>query len=304
MVIKKLVAAICTTGLVMSMCASASAELFSEKQATPINLSTCSLEELQEYAMESFNANAEYYKSLYPSTEEIQADWMALHPVQPYAEIPYYNDFGSSTYIEYVLDKTEGIGLTDFTTAFMASREALDIASAAYPEGSDGGGQDACRHFTWNFLMTERISKQKARIIGNNHEWGYRFSVPLHAHETRGNIQIYHDNRYQMYLNSGYSEGEAKSKAKEDTNAFIPYSKELYVSVFEDNYETFKDFWNDNSYYMDLWNNCYGRAYPEKGYDDYETAFQDCTETVVRVEEVNEDHKWCTWAWDWYAYAE
>lgn len=135
MVIKKLVTAICTTGLVMSMCASASAELFSEKQATPINLSTCSLEELQEYAMESFNANAEYYKSLYPSTEEIQADWMALHPVQPYAEIPYYNDFGSSTYIEYVLDKAEGIGLTDFTTAFMASREALDYCQCGLSGG-------------------------------------------------------------------------------------------------------------------------------------------------------------------------
>ena len=152
--------------------------------------------------------------------------------------------------------------------------------------------------------MTERISKQKARIIGNNHEWGYRFSVPLNAHETRGNIQIYHDNRYQMYLNSGYSEERLNLKPRKTQTPLFPTAKSFIFRFFEDHYETFKDFWNDNSYYMDLWNNCYGRAYPEKGYDDYEAAFQDCTETVVRVEEVNEDHKWCIWAWDWYAYAE
>lgn len=77
----------------------------------------------------------------------------------------------------------------------------------------------------------------------------------------------------------------------------------------ESSYSFFKSFFSDESI-MDFWNNCFGRVYPEKGYNDAVTAFDYAAFTAdelvldgktTMAENLTEAQRKNVWEWDWYS---
>lgn len=198
--------------------------------------------------------------------------------------------------IELSLDYDEGITNLVAARCFVLSRNAEKEAKDNFPNY-----WDSAQHFMWNFMMADEESKNTARTIANNHEWGIAMIKPM---------LNYFESKYDKYIADGYSENDASSKALADTIVYMPVFKYDAVCVIEASYDFFKKFFSEESI-MDLWNNCYGRAYPEKGYTNAVNAFNYAAFTKGEIvldgkksmaENLAERHIKSVWEWDWYSY--
>lgn len=198
--------------------------------------------------------------------------------------------------IEITLDYDEGI------TNSVALR-CLTLSDTAKSKAQSNFSQywDSAQHFMWNFAMTKEKSKTIARTIGNNHEWGISMITPM--------LKAYKQS-YDKYIGKGYSEKNASDKALADTIVYMPEFKYDAVSVMKSSYSFFKSFFSAESI-MDLWNNCYGRAYPAKGYTSDVNAFRYSAFTAKELvldgssgmaANLTETHIKNVWSWDWYSY--
>lgn len=198
--------------------------------------------------------------------------------------------------IELTLDYDEGISNSVATNAVILSNTAKDEA-----EDNFSSYWDSAQHFIWNFKLADTYSKTTARTITNNHEWGIAMITPMLNH---------FESAYDEYIADGYSENTASNKALADTIVYMPVFKYDSVCVIEASYNFFDYFFTDESI-MDFWNNCYGRAYPEKGYSSGITAFRYSAFTarelvldgsVSMADNLTESQKQSVWSWDWYSY--
>ena len=198
--------------------------------------------------------------------------------------------------IELTLDLNEGISETVVLSCTNISRDAEDVARNNFSDN-----QDSAQHFIWNFMMTDEQDKMTARTVAINHEWGISMITPM--------LNCYED-AYNKYIGKGYSENSASNKAIAETITYIPEFKYDAVCIMEKSYEFFEKFFT-NDCIMDLWNNCYGRAYPEKGYTDEVKAFKESAfvkkELILdgknsMAENVTTTHKKHVWSTDWYSY--
>ena len=200
--------------------------------------------------------------------------------------------------IELTLDLDEGISNS-------VALDCLNLSRTAETEAKNNFSnyQDSAQHFIWNFKMTVSQSKTIARTIGNNHEWGIAMINPM---------LTYHERMYNQYIQEGYSENEAANKALAKTVFYIPQFKYDTVCIMQASYDFFNGFFTDESK-MDFWNNCYGRAYPEKGYTSGVVAFRysaftkrelvlDGTGSGNMAANLTENQKQSIWSWDWYSY--
>lgn len=197
--------------------------------------------------------------------------------------------------IELTLDYDEGISNSVALSCTNLSRDAEKEAKDHFPNYWDSG-----QHFMWNFMMVKEQSKTIARTIANNHEWGITIINPMLNH---------FESAYNEYIAKGYSESNASNKALADTIVYIPVFKYDAVSIMESSYSFFKSFFSDESI-MDFWNNCFGRVYPEKGYNDAVTAFDYAAFTAdelvldgktTMAENLTEAQRKNVWEWDWYS---
>lgn len=198
--------------------------------------------------------------------------------------------------IELTLDYDEGITNLVALNCTLLSRSAEQEAKDNFPNYWDSG-----QHFMWNFMMADEESKSTARTIANNHEWGISMIEPMLNH---------FESAYDEYIADGYNENDASSKALADTIVYMPIFKYDAVCVIEASYDFFKYFFSEESI-MDFWNNCYGRAYPEKGYTSAVAAFNYSAFTADELvldgensmaENLTEGHINSVWSWDWYSY--
>lgn len=198
--------------------------------------------------------------------------------------------------IELTLDYDEGIDNLLVLRCTGYATDAKNDAVEYYPQYTD-----SAQHFMWNYLMTERVSKTVARTVGNNHEWGIAMINSM--------LNAY-DGYYNKYLKEGMSEDAASSNALKSTVLYMPVFKYDSVTYMQSSYEFFKSFFSAESV-MDFWNNCYGRAYPEKGYPDAVKAFSYAgfiaNELVLDASgntagNLTEAQTKSVWAWDWYSY--
>lgn len=198
--------------------------------------------------------------------------------------------------IELTLDYDEGIDNLLVLRCTGYATDAKNDAAEYYPQYTD-----SAQHFMWNYLMTERVSKTVARTVGNNHEWGIAMINSM--------LNAY-DGYYNKYLKEGMSEDAASSNALKSTVLYMPVFKYDSVTYMQSSYEFFKSFFSAESV-MDFWNNCYGRAYPEKGYPDAVKAFSYAgfiaNELVLDASgntagNLTEAQTKSVWAWDWYSY--
>lgn len=198
--------------------------------------------------------------------------------------------------IELTLDYDEGIDNLLVLRCTGYATDAKNDAVEYYPQYTD-----SAQHFMWNYLMTERVSKTVARTVGNNHEWGIAMINSM--------LNAY-DGYYNKYLKEGMSEDAASSNALKSTVLYMPVFKYDSVTYMQSSYEFFKSFFSAESV-MDFWNNCYGCAYPEKGYPDAVKAFSYAgfiaNELVLDASgntagNLTEAQTKSVWAWDWYSY--
>ncbi len=92
----------------------------------------------------------------------------------------------------------------------------------------------------------------------------------------------YFSSAYDKYIDGGDDENTASDKALVDTLTYIPVFKHDSVLVCQKSYSYFEQLFSDESI-MDLWNNCYGRVYPEKGYTSGITAFKAAAFTGTHI---------------------
>ena len=64
----------------------------------------------------------------------------------------------------------DGLSALNVLTAKSDSEDALSLAMDKYPNDA-GGLQDSYRHFIWNHMMTDDLSKAKARTVACDYEW-------------------------------------------------------------------------------------------------------------------------------------
>ena len=213
-----------------------------------------------------------------------------------------YNDLASNflllrtgNIIELTLDMDEGITESLALDAIFDATSAKSEAQSDFPDT-----WDAAQHFIWSFDMTIDESKSFSRTIGINHEWGISMINPM---------LDYCQEKYDEYIAEGYSEQFASANSMADTILYMPIFKYNFVAFMEVSYDLFDDFFSDDCI-MDLWNNCYGRSYPEKGYTDAGAAFEVAAEanelvldgTVSASSNLTEEQKQAVWNWDWYSY--
>jgi hypothetical protein len=180
----------------------------------------------------------------------------------------------------------DGVSALDVATAKSLADDAATNAETAYPNQSDAGGlRDSYRHFTWNHMMTEELSKSDARIIACNYEWA-------------AILLDYAQDTYQEYLDDGLSTTSAAYKAC----LYAYYLREDYYSVCAAGQAYFAAIF-DKAAVRDLWNNCYGRAYAEDYSYTYGTAFYVAkanNELINSDSAVTDSHINSVWSWDWY----
>ena len=178
----------------------------------------------------------------------------------------------------------DGFWLSDLLVVNDCKETAQEVSMARYPNDIHGL-QDTYRHFVWNFLMTEDLSKEDARIAACDYEWA-RILMP------------YAESAYEDYIADGYSSSLAEGEAY--TFAFI--MRENIYAVCESNQDFFDATFGPDAI-RDLWNNCYGRAYADEAAYTYSGAFNianNAGELINDDNDVTDDHYWCVWSWDWY----
>lgn len=224
--------------------------------------------QLEEFASE-FNANKdnftdEKFNEAYEIIEIVD-ELVLSNSITDRASSSQYDEnkakLRAANYIETVLDLDEGLSDTTIAKVLAYAKKAKSVSSSKYPD--DEGLQDAYRHFSWNHMMTDKLSKTKARTAGNNHEWGLVMLTPM---------TNYYDSMYDDYIDEGYSKSTAANKALASTIIYIPEFKSYMVAICEKSYKSFKSFFSD-AYIMDFHNNCWGRAYADTYTYSYSKAF-------------------------------
>lgn len=193
--------------------------------------------------------------------------------------------------IEFSLNAAEGMTNKQQATAVNQGSVAKNLSEDQYPK--DDNLQDAYRHYSWNWLMSKNLNKNKARTAANNHEWGLILIDPV--------LKIY-EQKYTLYISQGKTVSKAAAAALVDALAYAPNAKSSVISQVRNNYSKFKTFFtNDNI--MDLVNNCYGRAaYPAKSYFSGFINDLDSGNLIKAASKVKDDHKYLVWSSDWYGY--
>lgn len=199
--------------------------------------------------------------------------------------------------IEFTLDLEEGLSTSAISNCLAISTSSENTARNNFPSY-----WDSAQHFNWNFNLTRTYSKQTARTIGNNHEWGIAMIDPMINHFEAD---------YDDYIAAGYSQNDASSQALADTIVYMPVFKYDAVSIMQSSYAFYDSFFTDESL-MDFWNNCYGRAYPERGYTSAVTAYNYSAFTANELvldgpsgnmaANLTSTQKQSIWSWDWYSY--
>lgn len=198
--------------------------------------------------------------------------------------------------IELTLDIDEGISETTALRAIALASSAKSTAQRDFPNT-----WDSAQHFIWNYKMTDTYNALTARTIGINHEWGMIMIQPMINH---------YNSEYEDRIDAGESESDASSGALADTILYIPEFKYLATILTQNSYEFFQGLFSADNI-MDLWNNCYGRAYAGYNYSSASAAYTaaknageliiDGSGTVMAAN-VTSDHYYCVWDWDWYTY--
>lgn len=250
---------------------------------------------------EIFDKIEEYYKLNREISEQDYRNAMTI--VEYYNETMSVNS-GISTYsydegaaqlragnlIELTLDINEGVSSSKALAAIRLASDAKSEASSKFPNT-----EDAARHFIWNYKMANKYDATTARTVGVNHEWGLVMITPMLNHYKK---------EYNNFIDSGCSGDEASQRALANTVLYIPDFKYLSVTVMKKNYNYFNSMFS-NDCIMDFWNNCYGRAYVQKGYSSGITAFaaaKNAGELILYSSNVSNDNRWSVWDWDWYSF--
>lgn len=193
------------------------------------------------------------------------------------------------------MDIDEGMTETEiFKVGFTHANAARDAALVEYP--NDVMLSDAFRHFSWNHMSTSdlTVGKLKTRTATINHEWGLLLLNP---------ILNYYDDQYNYYVS--INDPDAANKAFADSTLYIPNLKHDLVIISESSFSFFKGYFSVSNI-MDLHNNVYGRAYPEKEpLLDYRDAFymaKNNNELILDEVDVNDDHFYAVWVSEWYTY--
>lgn len=199
--------------------------------------------------------------------------------------------------IESTLNISEGVVLAEVS--------CLRLGESAKVEAQQHFSryQDSAQHFIWNFNMTVSHNKAVARTVGNNHEWGISMIEPM--------LSAYGE-FFRINYNKGIPADKSAELALAETLVYIPVFKSHMVPKMQASYQVFDQFFSDESK-MDFWNNCYGRAYPEKGYTSAVSAFRysaftkkelvlDGSSTGNMAANLTSQQKQNIWAWDWYSY--
>lgn len=220
-----------------------------------------------------------------------------LYPVSPIAEgVPksefeaQLDVFKDSKRLELLLDLNEGLTLQESVKAYNLSTDAISKAEELFPSMAD-----PARHFIWSYNMAQEIGVYKSRTVGINHEWGRKLTEIAPQ-----SFEVY----YNYYIGEGKTETDAiKAAADATINEMFEYKRTTINKMQEDKEEFFRFF--DNSSIMDLWNNCYGRAYVERGYSTAAEAFAAALEdgTIILSEsELADWQKDVVWINNWYTY--
>lgn len=261
----------------------------SVKQADDELLAARSADEIAEISKSRFEADPSNYSeeklahvaSVISEYEQIESDSNGI------AVIADESDYviGNKSLVAFFCIE-DGVSAVDVYTAKDLGDDATANAEAVYPNQSDAGGlRDSYRHFTWNHMMTEELSKSDARIIACNYEWA-------------AILLDYAQDTYVDYIADGLSTTSAAYKAC----LYAYYLREDYYSVCAAGQKYFAAIFN-NASVRDLWNNCYGRAYAENYSYTCKTAFYVAkanNELINSDSAVTNSHINSVWSWDWY----
>jgi len=155
---------------------------------------------------------------------------------------------------------------------------------------------NAYKHFTWNWLMTKYMSKTKARIVGNNHEWGL-VMIP--------DVLAFYDTRYNYHRARGNSIAQAASFAFVEATSYIPVLKSNLVASMWHNFNTFKKYFTPDCM-VDLWNNCYGRSYvashPSASFNSAFNISKNNVELCLAPNQMTTTRQRNIYDWDWWSY--
>lgn len=202
-----------------------------------------------------------------------------------------------ANFIEGILDLDEGMSeLQIYKVGVTHANTARSWALNTYPNSNQVMIRDAARHFSWNHISTKdsTVGKTKTRTATINHEWGTILLNP---------ILSYHENKYKEYVKQGVS--DPANKAFANTLLYIPTLKYELVSASRNSYSFFKALF-DVSHIMDLHNNCFGRAYPERNSSQtYASAFNTAlskNELILNETNVVDSHYRNVWQSEWYTY--
>lgn len=166
----------------------------------------------------------------------------------------------SANFIEGILDKNEGLTLSEISTVYNLGVTATQTASNKYP--NDSQIRDAYRHFIWNFNAANSLTQSKAQIATNNHEWGLILINPAIEH---------YSNRYLFYLNSGLNSLGAANAAMADTTNYLPALKSQKMAICDQSVSKLKTVATKGNI-MDWNNNYWGRNF-YKTYSSADNAF-------------------------------
>lgn len=200
-------------------------------------------------------------------------------------------EISNATVVAYICAQ-DGVSVSNLATANSLGSDASSLAANKY---SDGGGlQDSYRHFIWNHMMTDEISKSVARTVGVDYEWA---TIVLPYARDK------YDTLLNTYLTSGTMDAfTALAAAYSGALSYSYTLRDSLISVCQASKSNFSKYF-DNAAVRDLWNNCYGRAYADNYSYTYSTAFAVANsngELINSDSSVTSSHISSVWSWDWY----
>lgn len=213
-----------------------------------------------------------------------------------------YNTTRSSDNENYVVSKTtvlaylctsDGISAANLLTANSVSDDASALAAAKYPNDVSGL-QDSYRHFIWNHMLTEELSKTKARTITCNYEW-QAYVLPYAE-------DMYYDLTMEYLMYPNLTAAAIVILAFDGAMEYALELRDVSIALCEADFSYFQDVFEDANI-RDFWNNCYGRAYAADYSYSYSTAFSVANangELINADDDVTYNNTYNVWSWDWY----
>ena len=197
-----------------------------------------------------------------------------------------------ATVLAYLCD-ADGISAVDLLTANSISDDAYEIAEERYPDDVEGL-QDSYRHFIWNHMLTEELSKADARTITCNYEW-QAYVLPFAE-------DMYYDLTMQYLMYPNLTAAAIVILAFDGAMEHALEVRDTAIARCEDDFSYFQDVFDDRNI-RDFWNNCYGRAYAADYSYSYSTAFSVANaygELINHDDNVTYTNTYNVWSWDWY----